>query len=422
MERDTDRFYNYPPILPSIKAEEIFQKTEIGLYIHIPYCERICYFCPYNKYPKNDEQIRDYLIALKKEMHLLKEQPIVRNSIIKVIFVGGGTPTCLSPGQLTELMNLIKENFMLTKDCSITVEGTPSSVDEKKLEALKKAGVNRISIGVQTFNDEKLRQLGRSHDAKAAFRAVELIRKAGFDDFNIDLMYRLPNQTIEDWRKDLEIFGRSGATHLSTYALDVVPGTAFFYKKKQGKLDARPDFETEKQMFRDAEQILKKYGFVRYNVDFLCKDNKKNKYGLAVVNTDILGLGAGAFSHFNGFEFKNCNKPTDYINSLNEGKLPIETGKKLTKREQLERYAIKKIQYLEIDKKEFLKKFGISLQEVFSDRIKNLIKEGFIEDSDDKLVLTELGKLYIYNVCKEFYDPEYLKIIEQIKKIEVQND
>lgn len=414
LKRNKSRFYNYPPFLFPVEGKEIFQKKQIGLYIHIPFCERLCFFCPYTKYLSKKEKINNYISALKKEIKFISSQNALNTFEVSSVFFGGGTPSFLSGKQLTEILSFCRKHFVFLKGIQITVEANPSSVDEKKLMQLKKAGFNRISFGVQSFNDKLLKKLGTAHDSEKAVNAIKLAQNY-FDNINIDLMYALPEQTLADWKNDLHNAVEVNVSHITTYALDIVSGTAFFALKEKNKLGKIPSFEKEKEMMFLSDEILGKKGFKRYLIDQFALNGKENLYAKQTLFGEVIGLGCGAFSHFNGFEYRNFLGLENYIEAAGKG-FAVEAGKKLTRKEQMERFMIKNLLSLEIDSDVFEKEFGVELNKVFGKQINFLAEQKLISVKKNKINVFPEGKLYIYNLCRQFYSEENNNLMKEFEK------
>ncbi len=414
IERDKSRFYNYPPVLPEINGKEIFSSSfdepEISLYVHIPFCERICFFCPYNKYIGKGKPVDEYINALKKEISLVSGK--IENSVVSSVFFGGGTPTYLSGEQLSGIFSFLKQKFVFSDACQSTVEANPFSSGTEKLSVLFDSGFNRISFGVQSFDDAMLKRIGTNHDSVQAVNAINNASNAGFENINIDLMYRLPGQSIGDWRSDLEKATELPVNHVTTYALDIVPGTAMYSMNNSGLLPLIPSFEEEKEMLLAADEILGKKGMQRYLIDQFALRGKENIYAINTLSGNVLGFGCGAFSHLNSFEFMNTPAINDFIQKINSGDFAASKGKKLSLREQMERFMVKSVLFLSVNKNEFRKKFGKEINAVFGKEIGFLEKAGFLLDEGEFIAVTVLGQLYIYNVCREFYSGKYRQIIK----------
>ncbi|MFH1664333.1 MAG: radical SAM family heme chaperone HemW [archaeon] len=422
LEREKSRFYNYPPFLPSVNHSELLNalqessgKKEAGLYIHIPFCKKLCFFCPYTKYVKESSVHEAYVEALKKEILLVSSFPSVKNTTITSVFFGGGTPTMLSTQQLSELLSFCRKNFSFAENIQVSVEANPATTEEKTFLELKKAGFNRISFGVQSFDNKTLKLLGTAHSSEQAVKAVNSAKKF-FSEINIDLMYRLPGQTVFAWKKDLLKAVSLNVSHITTYALDLVQGTTLFILNKKNALQKIPSFDEEKKMMVLADRLLSKKGFKRYLVDQFALNGKENKYAIQTLLGNVLGLGCGAFSHFNVFEFKNFSVLEKYFEATGKGFLPAESGKKLSEKELMERFMIKHSMLLEFSADEFKKQFGKSVFKVFGRQLKKLKALKLISVKGNKIRVTSKGRMYIYNIHRSFYPKEFNQVIQGFEK------
>ncbi len=408
------RFFDYPPFLDPIDPKPIWENKrinqnnrKIGFYIHIPFCEKICYFCPYNKYIRSPPFYEKYIEALKKEIELILEKSELKNLEISAFFIGGGTPSVLKKEQLEDILRFCLDNLNFDKNCEITMEGNPNSFTKEKLEVVYNEGVNRISFGVQSFKPNFLKLLGVSHKVSEIFESVENAKNVGFDNISIDLLYRIPGQELKDWKEDLEEFVNLDIDHLSTYALDITRDTVLFHRKINNKLPSIPDIDSERELFLYANNFLKEHAFERYYIDGFCRKNRKGKYGILNTTKDVIGIGTGAFSHFNNFVYINEKMVENYVKILEKNRLPITLGKKLSKEQEMRRYMFKKSIYFEFSKVDFKNRFGLEIEDIFKKEIKHLRKKRFIRINKNNISVTEKGKLYIYNVSKAFYDDEY---------------
>lgn len=412
VKRIMSRFYDYPPILLE-NTKDIFSKDDIAVYTHIPFCTKICNYCPYIKYVRSESVKKKYVSNLIKEIRLFSNC----NKKVKVIYIGGGTPSLLSSSQIKSILNEINKKFEVDKDCQISIECNPIDADLSKIKSLYKVGVNRISFGIQSFHDDLLKILGRAHDRKAAINAIKNAKLAGFKDINIDLMYRLPGQTLQQWKEDLLMAKKLKITHLSTLALDIVRNTKFYILQKKGLLGKIPSPDTEIKMFRLVTKILNsKDGYKRYNVDQIAFNNKKNRYGIYVAKKEVVGFGAGALSFFNEFVYQNEPALNNYFEKIKRNELPIILSKKLTKKEIMQRYIIKSILYSDvgINKHEFEGLFGVELKSVFARQLSKLVKQGLLTERENSFVITSRGYFLIQNICHELYDQEYKDLLNSI--------
>jgi len=396
--RDTERFYDYPPVLSEISEADIWVKQTIQLYIHIPFCLKKCNYCPYFKIIYNKSKADEYVAALNQEIDRYALKHFFSDCIVNVVYIGGGTPGCLNENQLSNLVPAVMEKFNISDDAQITLELNPSTVTKEKLKLLKSYGVNRISIGVQSFDDQTLKRLGRVHNRQQAVHAVESIREAGFDHINIDLLYKTPGQTVSQLTGDLNTAISLEIDHISLFGLNIKPNTRFYEMADQ--LPETPDLSVELAMVEMSEELLKSAGFQRYSIDAFCLDNQKNRY--SPYNNQVLGLGAGAFSHINGAEFNNYHGVDEYIEQTKFG-LPVHLGKKLTMREEIERYMVYGVFNLKLDKNEFKERFGVDMADVFGKKLDRMISDQLMADTGDHYHITEKGFFYIFNISKEFF-------------------
>ncbi len=307
----------------------------LGLYIHIPFCERKCPYCDFNTYAGLEAQFQDLVAALAGEMGRWRES--LRERPVSTIFIGGGTPTVLEEAQLAQLFAAIQSNFRLAADCEITCEANPGTVDRAKFAALRRLGVNRLSMGVQSFQPEELAFLGRIHDVADVHRAYAAARAAGFDNINLDFIFGLPHQAPDDWESTLDQALELGPEHLSLYSLIVEPNTPLYHWVQVGKVD-EPDDDLAADLYEVAMAKLAGAGYMQYEVSnwargsegvetpaYACRHNL-----IYWRNDDYLGVGPGAHSHLHcapgtGSERRWGNrKPVGgYIKRIRGG-LPVE--------------------------------------------------------------------------------------------------
>jgi oxygen-independent coproporphyrinogen-3 oxidase len=336
-------------------------------------------------------------------------RPRWKSARVRAGFFGGGTATALSGEQLCEIIEHFRKHLEFSDTMELTVEGIPETLTPEKLKMLKAGGVNRISFGVQSFSDHYLKMIGRGHTALEARRAIDMVFDAGFDNVAIDLMYRLPGQTVHEWEEDLKEAVRTGVHHLSTYSLFVEPGTPLSRVQHKGRILTQADEQTDLEMFRLAIEILGDAGIELYTLYDFAAAGKQCDHHLVnwkAPQEEYVGIGPGAFSFVrNGtdeFVYGNINPLDEYVKTVGQGKLPIDFGTKLSLEEQMARYMVLGVNGLRIPKKPFLERFGLSVDEVFGENIKLQEDRGLITNSPESLDLTLKGKLYISNVGKSF--------------------
>ncbi len=286
----------------------------LGIYIHIPFCVKKCKYCGFLSFPNMDKNvIAQYVNSLKREIKAWEER-IQEEYIIDTIFMGGGTPSILEIEQIKGILELIPNK---TKDCEITMEANPKTFNSEDLQGYKEAGINRLSIGIQSFDVGLLRTIGRIHSSSEGEKAFKMARKAGLDNINIDLMFSLPGQSIEKWEKTLKKAVKLGPDHISFYGLQIEENTPFYKSFKNDEYDF-PGIETEKEMYYKALDILKNAGYVHYEIsnsardfDHICKHNMKYW-----TMKEYLGLGLGASSFYGGKRFQNTSNLDEYLNKI----------------------------------------------------------------------------------------------------------
>lgn len=383
------------------------------IYIHFPFCESLCYFCPYSKILKSEGLIRAYLNALKKEIILYSQKPYVRKMNFVSVYIGGGTPSLLDANDLLDLLNILYVNYNLDSKVQITVEGSPLSFSYKKFKELKHGGVNRISMGVQTFDENLRKTLGLSQKSYQVKRTIEDSIKAGFKDVSIDLMYNLPNQTYDSFAEDIKQLLALGINQCTLYALSLVPTTRLFKQIEEHKI---PDIMSEKGEYNYANisnYILKDAGLDQVtNTDWLYSSSK-NVYadaGIMPSNngfSNLLAFGASSFGEINNVAYLNTSDIDKYINALEQAEFPIAKYTVVEEEEKPYKYITMGLRKLNLSNDKFFNLFGVNLTDKWGELLKQLKEKNLIEISDKGIHLTSLGCFYVYNISKEFFSPKY---------------
>lgn len=382
-----------------------------GLYVHVPFCEKVCHYCDFNKYLLRDGGIEDYLTALEREIALYgpdvasNGQP--SDSADKVwfdtVFIGGGTPTALTAGQLERLLAAVMTGFRIAADAEVTIEANPGTLTDKKLAALKRGGVNRLSLGVQSLNDELLRTLGRIHTARQARECYDRARALGFDNISLDLMFGLPGQDETDWRTTLTEIVRWGPQHLSCYGLIIEEDTPFGELHARGELPL-PGDEQELAMYEFAIDYLGQHGYDHYEIANWAAAGRQSRHNCIYWrNGEWLGLGPGAHSQWRGERFANVRLPGEYAALVAAGRLPVESRERVDERTAQEDTVILGLRLREgVDAEGFARRFGVAVTDVFGAEIDRAASVGLVEWHGHRLRLTERG-LYLSNqVFQEF--------------------
>lgn len=359
----------------------------LGLYIHIPFCDRICNYCDFTAFQGANSKIKEYVEALKKEIELKGN----KNFLIDSIFIGGGTPSFIDGKYIFEILEKVKENFIVLDNIEISIETNPKTFDEKKLEYYKSAKINRVSIGVQSFNDVILKELGRNHNSKEAFDSIELVKKFDFD-LNLDLIFGYQSQTIEDILYDFEMVKNINPDHISYYALIIEEKTKFKALQNVGKLDLL-DEETERKMYHLIVKKLEEIGLNQYEVSNFAKVGKESVHNKKYWNCkEYLGLGISAHSYLNDERFSNTVNLSKYIKELYNGNIPVDFREKLD-------MPTKKFEYIIMNmrlKEGFLiSDYNRLFESDFLEENKKAVKIGLennvVEIKDDRIYFTKRG-------------------------------
>ena len=373
---------------------------EVGLYLHVPFCNQKCHYCDFNSVPWQQPQGTKFLSAVKKELRLLAEEYSVN---LKTLFLGGGTPTVFSGRQIASLINQCRQEFNLVSKAEITVEANPETVTEKKLKVLKEAGVNRLSFGVQALNNFSLTKLGRCHTVSRAVDSYYLARRLGYSNLNLDLMFALPGQLPADWCRTLEQVCRLKPEHLSCYNLKLEPGTRMHNWAQQGELDLASE-EQDLAMYQLAQELLADAGYQQYEISnfaqpgFECRHNR-----IYWLNQPYLAVGPGA--HFydgagRGYNYADLNR---YFQALEVDNLPIKEYNKLSWQEKVEETMMLGLR-LEagISLTEFEERYDCAVDDIYQSEIAELSRKNLIKQKQNRLFLTQRGKVVANRVLAKF--------------------
>lgn len=380
-------------------------KEELGIYIHIPFCAKKCYYCDFVSFSGRMQRINEYVKALKKEIESSKEK--AKEYKITTIYIGGGTPSYLDSKEIVDILDVIKKNYLIEKDAEITIEVNPGTVTKEKLEDYYRSGVNRISIGLQSTNNVLLKNIGRIHTYEEFLKTYKLARCVGFKNINVDLMLALPNQTKEILQESLEKVIELAPEHISIYSLILEEGTILEKQVNEGKLEL-PDEETERSMYWKTKQMLEQNGYYHYEISNFAKEKKESKHNLNCwEQKEYLGFGIAAHSYYNKTRYSNTVELEEYIKWAEEGCKEISNARIIqevqTKEDQEKEYMViglRKIDGVSINK--FKNKFIENPIYLFRKELDKLVKEELIEVDMDKIKLTNKGLDFANIVWQEF--------------------
>ena len=376
----------------------------LSFYIHIPFCRQKCGYCDFLSFPETQENQAAYIKALLWEIE--KNRARYANYAVKTIFVGGGTPSVISPKLLGEVMDCIFSQYTVDRDAEITIEANPGTIDKEKLTEYKAMGFNRISMGVQAWQDRLLRTLGRIHDQKTFLENYDLVRKAGFQNINLDFMFSLPEQTLKDWQETLENAVKLDPTHLSCYGLILEEGTPFARLAQQGALTF-PDEETDRAMYRLTNDILCQGGYERYEISNFAKKGMECRHNLVYwKDEEYIGFGLGAHSYFLSERFCNTSDFSKYIQGKGNYDQIQEEREWIGKDLEMAEFMFMGLRLTKgVEKERFFRRFHRTMEEVYGPVLEKLQEQGLLRNVHHRVFLTERG-LDISNYVFEKFLPE----------------
>ena len=373
------------------------KKKELSLYIHIPFCKQKCFYCDFPSYASIDYLKSDYVEALCKEI----EEKAIKYKI-KSIFIGGGTPSYLETEEIIKILNSINK-LDLSEDIEFTMECNPGALKEEKLRAMLNGGVNRISMGLQAVQNSLLKDIGRIHSFKQFEENFKLARQIGFKNINVDLMFGLPNQKVEEWKESLETIARMNPEHISAYSLIIEEGTAFYKLWERNKL-ILPSEEEEREMYVITKNILKNHGYHQYEISNYSKVGSECYHNKVYWKSDeYLGLGSASTSFIDGKRIKNIENVKDYIDKINSGEDVIDDIYVNTLEDSMEEFVFMGLRMIEgINVNEFNKRFGVTIEGIYKEVIDKNINKKLLVLENDRLRLTEKGIELSNSVMSDF--------------------
>ena len=371
-----------------------------SLYVHIPFCKHKCYYCDFNSYCGKEDLIEDYMMALKNELNLELQQNN-DEPIFKTVYFGGGTPSVIPAEYINGFLSSIK------CDGEITLELNPGTITREKLQIYKKAGINRLSIGLQTTNDVLLKRIGRIHSLKEFEEAYNMAREVGFDNISVDLMFGLPGQTIDDVKNDLDYLIKLNPEHISCYSLIVHDELV---DKHPDAFKDLPKDETEREMYYLICNRLKEIGYEQYEISNFAKPSFESKHNLCYWNQDeYYGIGAGASSYINNVRYKNIDNIKEYIMAVNNQNVSAIIDRYQiveeiqTPETKLKEYMILRLRLIKgVSVEEAKEKFKENILEVFAKEIEKLQNLELIEKEEKYIRLTSKGLDLANIVWEEF--------------------
>ena len=370
-----------------------------GLYIHIPFCKVKCVYCDFYSITKREKQIPLFTECLLKEIDLYKEYS--EKWSFDTIFFGGGTPSILPAKYLEQILQKLHDTFDTSKVTEISLEANPGEAPFEHLKDIKSLGVNRISMGFQSFDDKILKLLGRLHEAKDCFNTFKNVRKAGFDNINADMIFNIPGLSVNNWKKDLKKLLELDPEHISAYSLTVEPSTKLFNLVKNKKV-LMPLEKTDIEQFLLTEDILSKNGYHQYEISNYAKNNKECKHNLHYWNlSPYLSFGPSAHSYDLKKRWWNVRSLEKYTNYLEKGKLPIEDNEILSRKDNYNETILNGLRLSQGIKTSDLKEYSDIINKTEFNKV--IDKWDCLSVSDNNIRLTKEGFLFVDEISTDMF-------------------
>lgn len=371
----------------------------LALYVHIPFCIRKCRYCDFVSYPVTDVPLLgSYMKCLQAES---AARAVSRH--VGTVYIGGGTPSILEPGQVEDLLAAVRGNFDVVQNAEITIEANPGDVSSEKADGWLAAGVNRLSLGVQSFDDGVLAFLGRRHTVSVALDSFNTARRAGFTNVSMDLIFAVPGQTPDSWRQTLARATDLNPEHISAYNLTYEQGTPLYEDVEAGRVVKVGD-EDEAQMYLDAMEVLSSAGYEHYEVSNFARPGFRSAHNQTYwLNEEYIGLGTAAFSYVCGTRMSNAAGPEDYCETVHKTGTGVVERETIPHEMQMIETIIQGLRLTDgIDVARFEQRFDCALVETYRDAIAELEQQGFIVADTDRIRPTSRGLLFNNDVALRF--------------------
>ncbi|WP_175502313.1 coproporphyrinogen-III oxidase family protein [Aliiroseovarius crassostreae] len=419
-------FILYPPDMYDVSDPELQTELETSLdlttdgtdfvmYLSVPYCRVRCKACPYfvDLLPKNADKKADLMdryvdaLVLDLKRHAATER--WGNATLRGVYIGGGTGSLLEIHHMDKVLSTLSRYFRLADDCEITLEGNAEDFTPEKADYVAKSIINRVSLGAQSFQPKVLKTVGSPHQANQTTEAIRMLQDAGLEHISLDMMYNMPDHTVEDWRKDFAVIRELGIKHLTTYLYRVTPGTQQEKLIQAGKVSpvADPESDEVHQMQAMIAEFAKQAGMNNYMLEHYAEPGYESKYNRYTMRecVDALGVGAGAYSFINQRRTGTSKDVDGYIAAVENCDPTFTTASiQLTPLMSRQRYIIFNLLYYRIDKDHYAKTWGNDLVEDFPDILQGLLDDRLMRDEGDAYVVTELGRAWLQNIMLEFFD------------------
>lgn len=400
----------FPINLGDFDANEIWNNhSEINaleqgmtLYVHIPYCKFICSMCPFTHEIVEEEKLKQYIGYLKQEIKMYAKHAVCQRNKVSTVYFGGGTASMLNSGQVEEILCLLREKYVFADDCEITLECHPNTVTREYLRQLNDVGINRISFGIQSFQQKNLSALKLWQNEETNRKVIQMAGEIGFHTVAMDLMYNFPDESIEDLLADIDFACQAGVQGLSMYALDPEVRKLKTIRERQKKM------QMEKDMFYTIRDRLEHHGFHQMAQPDYALPGHENRQIMDLWGAPQklnLGFGAGAFSEsFNSCSWANIHEPEKYMECLRKGQLPILMGKVWSADDAIARYMALGVRMLRIPLRPFEEHFGLKVEELYKYELEKLVDLDYVRLENTNLSITDKGRFYIDNISKTFFN------------------
>ena len=398
--------HTYPLKFEVADGADVFPLDHAALYVHIPFCSTKCHFCDFAVYVNRSVDAREeYVNLLCREIETFAGLRTLPSYRIDALYFGGGTPGLLTAEQLVRVLNVCRAAYPFEPDAEIAVECDPASITTEKLIALRNAGFNRLSIGVQSFDDDVLRHANRPHDRAAIYRAFASATAADFPNVNLDLIYPLPGVTHQVWMDSVQRALDLAPSCLTLYALELWPGTAYHKWVTDGRIELPPTCD-EVRMYEDASDLVETNGFVPASPNAFRNPGRSQRYSTFLdyywKTLPLLGFGVSARSAAAGRIWSHTRDLSTWKSLVSQGRPPVDFYTRLTRQQEMRRVMLRGCKTLAIHRAEFVERFGVTMESVFDAELRDLTAAGLIVWEPDRIALTRKGRAYCTNVYDRF--------------------
>lgn len=404
---------SYPPFetLQPGGTEGIWDQRRLAVYAHLPYCRKRCTFCFYKVYTNQAAKPMDpYLDALHKELDLYGARPELKGRPVHAIYYGGGTPTRLSVPQMRALTNRIRRNFNVLPDAEFTSESEPGTLDARKLAAMREMGITRLSMGVQTFDDELLKKNGRSHGSHQVFKALELARQNDFPVINIDLMSGIVDETMPTWERSVQTLIDLNIEHVSIYRMEIYKNTLLYAAGFTGPgVGGIPTDEEELELWLRAVDMLEGAGYTQVTGHAFIKRPEYNHTERTIMwgGEDFIATGLSSYSYLNDVVFQNTASWDKYVAMAGSGQSPVEKSLRLNSKQRMAREVVLGLKMFHFDRAAFRRRHGFDVLDLYGPQLEVLVENDLVEVNDESIDVTRRGRVYVEIIGSMFYLPEH---------------